>query len=125
MFDIYQSLLLRGIEPVHLSDLDYQGTYLKELDSWSGAHSESLMATYALRGILAYHRRPAHFFMILQLALSIVLGLQGFSCRHFVTIEGGNYLDFGYLFPALKGRAIETMAINQVNELALKEKGIF
>lgn len=66
---------LRGIEPVHLSDIDYQGTYLKELDSWSVAHSESLVAAYSLKGILAYHRRPAHFFMILQLALSIFLGL--------------------------------------------------
>ena len=117
---------LRGIEPVHLSDLDYQGTYLKELDSWSGAHSESLMATYALRGILAYHRRPAHFFYDLAIGLEHCLGsLQGFSYRHFVTIEGGNYLDFGHLFPALKGRAIEAMAINQVNELALKEKAVF
>ena len=117
---------LRGIEPVHLSDLDYQGIYLKELDSWSGAHSESLRVPHSLKGILAYHRRPAHYFYDLAIGLEHCLGsLQGFSYRHIVTIEGGNYLDFGHMFPALKGRAIETMAINQVNELALKEKAVF
>ncbi len=117
---------LRGIEPVHLSDIDYQGTYLKELDSWSVAHSESLVAAYSLKGILAYHRRPAHFFYDLAIGLEYFLGsLPSFSYGHLIAIDGGNYLDFAHMFPALKGLAIETMAINQVNELALKEKAVF